>query len=147
MGRLRRGRSASDRRASIRPFSLGAAWRRLLRSALSNPPLAARPVANRRPGPRVGVVDARDFSDWFFCEVEGPGDRLRPEQERKFAALVTVIGKPARSCISDGHRFRAAPRLGGQCPLIELQPPSRLLTRLLSLSSSLGLGGDVRPDR
>jgi hypothetical protein len=42
------------------------------------------------------LVYARDFSDWFFCEVKGPGDRLRPVQERKFEALATASGKPVR---------------------------------------------------
>jgi hypothetical protein len=37
-----------------------------------------------------------DFSDWFFCEVKGPGDRLRPEQQRKFEALASASEKPVR---------------------------------------------------
>ena len=32
-------------------------------------------------------MHAPDLSDWFFCEVKGPGDRLRAEQEKKFGAL------------------------------------------------------------
>ena len=39
---------------------------------------------------------ARDLSDWFFCEVKGPRDRLRPEQKRKFEALAAASGKPVR---------------------------------------------------
>ena len=42
------------------------------------------------------LVYARDFSDRFFCEVKGPGDRLRPEQKSKLGALATVSGKPVR---------------------------------------------------
>jgi VRR-NUC domain-containing protein len=42
------------------------------------------------------LVYARDYTDWFFCEVKGPGDRLQPEQKRKFEALATVGGKPVR---------------------------------------------------
>jgi hypothetical protein len=40
------------------------------------------------------LMYARDFSDWFFCEVKGPRDDLRPEQERKFEALAETSGKP-----------------------------------------------------
>jgi hypothetical protein len=42
------------------------------------------------------LLYARDFSDWFFCEVKGPGDRLRPVQKRKFEALAMASGKPVR---------------------------------------------------
>lgn len=42
------------------------------------------------------LMYAADFSDWFFCEVKGPGDRLKPEQRKKFAALTRVSGKPVR---------------------------------------------------
>lgn len=42
------------------------------------------------------LVYAPDFSDWYFCEVKGPGDRLGPEQKRKFESLATVSGKPVR---------------------------------------------------
>lgn len=44
-------------------------------------------------GPLATVLD---FSDWFFCEVKGPRDRLAPEQKHKFEALATVSGKPVR---------------------------------------------------
>ncbi len=42
------------------------------------------------------LMYAPDFSDWFFCEVKGPGDRLRPEQLTKFEALAKLGGKPVR---------------------------------------------------
>ncbi|HEY3729410.1 MAG TPA: hypothetical protein VGL51_19695 [Solirubrobacteraceae bacterium] len=42
------------------------------------------------------LMYAPDMSDWFFCEVKGPGDRLRSEQMGKFKALATVSGKPVR---------------------------------------------------
>ena len=38
-----------------------------------------------------------DFSDWFFCEVKGPTDRLSPAQKRYFSRLEDVSGKPVRS--------------------------------------------------
>lgn len=42
------------------------------------------------------LMYAPDMSDWFFCEVKGPGDRLRTEQMSKFEALATVSGEPVR---------------------------------------------------
>lgn len=39
---------------------------------------------------------APDFSDWFFCEVKGPKDRLRSRQEDYFRAIVEVTGKSIR---------------------------------------------------
>ena len=39
---------------------------------------------------------APDLSDWFFCEVKGPRDRLRPVQVNKFEGLAMVSGKPVR---------------------------------------------------
>ena len=40
------------------------------------------------------LMYAPDLSDWFFCEVKGPGDHLRPEQEKKFEKLAQVSGRP-----------------------------------------------------
>jgi VRR-NUC domain-containing protein len=40
------------------------------------------------------LMYAADFSDWFFCEVKGPRDRLGAEQEKKFEALANMSGKP-----------------------------------------------------
>ncbi len=37
-----------------------------------------------------------DFSDWFFCEVKGPQDRLRESQIRFFEELAIVSGKEIR---------------------------------------------------
>jgi hypothetical protein len=39
---------------------------------------------------------AEDLSDWFFCEVKGPRDRLREEQVRKFEHLADMTSKPVR---------------------------------------------------
>jgi hypothetical protein len=47
---------------------------------------------------------APDLSDWFFCEVKGPGDRLGVEQETKFKALAVMSVRPVRIL-----RFRWAP--------------------------------------
>jgi|SRR5882724_1650877 len=35
-----------------------------------------------------------DLADWFFCEVKGPKDKLRPEQNRYFQELAVECGKP-----------------------------------------------------
>ena len=35
-----------------------------------------------------------DRSDYFFCEVKGPGDHLRDTQARYFQALQELSGKP-----------------------------------------------------
>ena len=40
------------------------------------------------------LVYAPDLSDWFFCEVKGPRDRLRPVQKQYFASLSTRCAKP-----------------------------------------------------
>ncbi len=42
------------------------------------------------------LMYAPDLSDWFFCEVKGPRDHLRPAQVSKFEALAMVSGKPVR---------------------------------------------------
>jgi len=38
-------------------------------------------------------VYAPDFSDWYFCEVKGPKDRIRPSQKLFFDELSRVSGK------------------------------------------------------
>ncbi len=48
---------------------------------------------------------APDLTDWFFCEVKGPGDRLRAAQRTKFVAIAKLTGKPVRVL-----RFKWAPR-------------------------------------
>jgi hypothetical protein len=42
------------------------------------------------------LMYAEDLSDWFFCEVKGPGDRLSDEQKRKFQVLADMTAKPVR---------------------------------------------------
>jgi hypothetical protein len=42
------------------------------------------------------LMYAKDLSDWFFCEVKGPHDRLRDEQVRKFEVLADMTLKPVR---------------------------------------------------
>lgn len=37
---------------------------------------------------------SQDLSDWFFCEVKGPGDRLRERQRLYFDRLAQVSGRP-----------------------------------------------------
>ena len=45
---------------------------------------------------------APDHSNWFFIEVKGPSDRLRPVQRDYFAAVAEVTGRPVYQV-----RFRA----------------------------------------
>jgi hypothetical protein len=40
------------------------------------------------------LMFAPNYSNWFFCEVKGPTDRIRAEQRSKFAALAAASGKP-----------------------------------------------------
>jgi hypothetical protein len=42
------------------------------------------------------LMYAPDLSDWFFCEVKGPRDRLGQQQEQKFKAIAKLSGKPVR---------------------------------------------------
>jgi len=42
------------------------------------------------------LMYAEDYSDWFFCEVKGPDDRLSQEQVSKFEDLADMTGKPIR---------------------------------------------------
>jgi hypothetical protein len=53
------------------------------------------------------LVYAPDRSDWFFCEVKGPRDRLREVQAAFFHALSDTSGKDIRLV-----RFRLAPMSG-----------------------------------
>ena len=39
-------------------------------------------------------VYASDYTDWFFCEVKGPNDKLRTEQTNFFLELEKMAGKP-----------------------------------------------------
>jgi VRR-NUC domain len=76
--------------------------------------LRDRTEHGRAQGPDL-LVYAQDFSDWFFCEVKGPGDRLRLEQKRKFEALAAVSGKPVRLL-----RFRWVPDARAAQPGVNL---------------------------
>ncbi|MFC4452796.1 hypothetical protein [Deinococcus sonorensis] len=42
------------------------------------------------------LVYAPDLSDWFFCEVKGDKDTLKPAQRLYFADLAQVGGRPVR---------------------------------------------------
>jgi hypothetical protein len=42
------------------------------------------------------LVYKPDLSEWFFCEVKGPGDRLSSRQKEYFQALAEVSGEPIR---------------------------------------------------
>lgn len=63
-------------------------------------PLAVRDALRDRSHGRAQAPDllmyAPDYSDWFFCEVKGPSDRLRDEQIRKFSRLADLTSKPVR---------------------------------------------------
>jgi hypothetical protein len=59
------------------------------------PILSDRAEHGRAQSPDL-LMYAPDLSDWFFCEVNGPRDDLRPEQTAKFAALAETSGKPVR---------------------------------------------------
>jgi len=41
-------------------------------------------------------VYAPDFSEWFFCEVKGPTDRIRKEQSEFFYDLSNILSKQIR---------------------------------------------------
>lgn len=45
----------------------------------------------RRQAPDL-LVYAPDFSDYYFCEVKGPTDRLRPVQTEYFTAMAAAAG-------------------------------------------------------
>jgi hypothetical protein len=45
----------------------------------------------RRQAPDL-LVYAPDLSDFYFCEVKGPTDRLRPMQKEYFEAVSTAAG-------------------------------------------------------
>jgi len=42
------------------------------------------------------LVYLPDYSDWFFCEVKGPRDKLREDQVNLFNALAEISGKDIR---------------------------------------------------
>ena len=41
-------------------------------------------------------VYSRDYSEWFFCEVKGPKDRMREPQAELFDKLSEIAQKPIR---------------------------------------------------
>lgn len=56
-----------------------------------------------RDHPRYGATQcpdllaySPDYTDWFFCEVKGPGDRLGERQRLYFEELALVSQKPIR---------------------------------------------------
>jgi VRR-NUC domain len=59
-------------------------------------PMLRDRIEHGRAQPPDLLMFAPDLSDWFFCEVKGPGDRLKPEQLKKFEALATKTAKPVR---------------------------------------------------
>lgn len=65
----------------------------------------------RVQGPDLFVYD-RD-RDWFFCEVKGPRDRLRPKQRAFFRALEEASGRPVRVLrfvrLPDSYSHRGRP--------------------------------------
>jgi len=36
---------------------------------------------------------APDYTDWFFCEIKGPGDQLKNTQKKYFSKIAEVTGK------------------------------------------------------
>ena len=48
---------------------------------------------NRMQGPDL-LMYAPDMSDFFFCEVKGPTDDLRPKQTLFFETIAEASGKP-----------------------------------------------------
>ena len=58
------------------------------------------------------LMYAEDLSDWVFCEVKGPRDRLRDEQKRKFELLADMTSQPVRLIefrLAASARSRGAP--------------------------------------
>jgi hypothetical protein len=64
------------------------------------PPRVQDALSDRTPGRNTQAPDllmyAEDRSDWFFCEVKGPGESVRPEQCAKFEWLAEMTSKPVR---------------------------------------------------
>jgi hypothetical protein len=42
------------------------------------------------------LMHSADLRDFFFCEIKGPTDRLRPAQRSKFTELARRTNKPVR---------------------------------------------------
>jgi hypothetical protein len=77
-------------------------------------PPSVRDVLRDRSQGRAQAPDllmyAEDLSDWFFCEVKGPRDRLRDEQVRKFGLLADLTARPVR--LLEFNLDRASPAIG-----------------------------------
>ncbi len=62
------------------------------------PPTVDRILRDRKQYGRAQAPDllmyAPDFTAFFFCEVKGPTDRMRPEQLRKFGAIAQATRQP-----------------------------------------------------
>ena len=70
----------------------------LLRELVSNE-LYEAIIQNRKSGgPQCPdlLMYHPDKSNWFFCEVKGPGDRLRKPQRVYFESLSEISSKPIR---------------------------------------------------
>ena len=62
-------------------------------------PRSVLEVVNKRTPERKAqcpdlLCFAPDMSDWFFCEVKGPTDTVKPNPETFFQRLVDCSGKP-----------------------------------------------------
>jgi VRR-NUC domain len=53
------------------------------------------------------LMYAGDLSDWYFCEIKGPRDRLRDEQIRKFRLLADMTASQSGSSSSCLQAVRA----------------------------------------
>lgn len=58
------------------------------------------------------LVFAPDYSEWFFCEVKGPGDYLRNNQIKFFEALEQAGGQPVRTIRFQRFRKNAGRNCG-----------------------------------
>ena len=59
-------------------------------------PLSAYNFVKNRKGTPDLFVYAPNFSDWFFCEIKGPGDELSLDQLECIQQLTELSGKQVR---------------------------------------------------
>ena len=57
------------------------------------------------------LVYTSDYQEWFFCEVKGPADRIRPEQTEFFRKLSKVTGRDIK--LVEFKKFRNEAERGG----------------------------------
>jgi hypothetical protein len=57
------------------------------------PPELVESIEHSSIQPPDLLVYAPDYSDWFFCEVKGPNDKITPRQETFFLQLEARSGK------------------------------------------------------